>query len=219
MNKIINFYEVIPKKYKTKTHNPNYSKHLIELPMRMLIVGASGSMKTNVCLNIIHKFTNTFNQIILCVRDANEPLYNFLSDKIGDDLIIYENGEVPSLSDFEPDGQKLIIFDDLINLKDQKQIEEFFLRGRKLGFSCIYIAQSYFKTPRFIRLNCTHIILKKIPSIRDIKTILKEYSLSMDADELYAKYKQATKNPTDFLLIDPSAPDDKKLRQNFLSFI
>ena len=54
-NDIINYYEKIPKKYKNNYHNPNYEKHLINLPFRVLINGSSGSGKTMIALNIIQK--------------------------------------------------------------------------------------------------------------------------------------------------------------------
>ena len=60
-NKLINFYEVIPKDLKKKPINPNYKLHNIICPFMMGIIGATGSMKSNTCLNLIHLFSNTFN--------------------------------------------------------------------------------------------------------------------------------------------------------------
>jgi hypothetical protein len=49
--------------------------------------------------------------------------------------------EVPSLSAFEDDKghEKLIVFDDFINLKDKemKKIKEYLTSGRKFGFTCV----------------------------------------------------------------------------------
>ena len=42
-NKIINFYEHIPKDMLNKNENPNYHLHQINLPFRMCVVAPSGS--------------------------------------------------------------------------------------------------------------------------------------------------------------------------------
>ena len=42
---------------------------------------------------------------------------------------------------------------------------ELFIRGRKLNISIVFITQSYFKVPQYIRLNSTHFFIMKIPNI------------------------------------------------------
>ena len=48
----------------------------------MLVVGSSGSGKSNVVINIIQKFNDTFGNVKICCKDKNEPLYKMLSDKL-----------------------------------------------------------------------------------------------------------------------------------------
>ena len=55
-NKIINFYEHIPKDMLNKNENPNYHLHQINLPFRMVICAPSGSGKTNFLINLLHLF-------------------------------------------------------------------------------------------------------------------------------------------------------------------
>ena len=55
----------------------------------------------------------------------------------------------------------LIVFDDMIadmlnNKKINPIVTEFFIRGRKLIISLVFIMQSYFAVPRNVRLNFTH---------------------------------------------------------------
>jgi len=85
-------------------------------------------------------------------------------DKLQDDITIFEGGAVPRLEDLPKNEEQCIIFDDLLGEKNaNKQIEEFFKMGRKKGFTSIYLSQSYYKTPKFIRDNLTNvIIIKKI---------------------------------------------------------
>ena len=61
----------------------------------------------------------------------------------------------------------LIVFDDMIadimtNKKFQAIIKELFLRCRKLNISLVFITQSYFSVPKYVRLNTTHYFIMKI---------------------------------------------------------
>ena len=52
---------------------------------------------------------------------------------------------------------------DMINNKKLNSIvTELFIRGRKLNISLFFIAQSYFKVPKDVRLNTTHFFIAKI---------------------------------------------------------
>ena len=74
-----------------------------------------------------------------------------------------------------------MIFDDLFNSdkKVQQKISEYFLRGRKMNITNLYLLQSYFKTLKFIRINCLHILLRVISSKRDLAMILRDYELGV----------------------------------------
>ena len=53
----------------------------------------------------------------------------------------------------------------MINNKKSNLIvtELLFIRGRKLIISLVFIARSYFKVPKEVRLNSTHCFIMKIP--------------------------------------------------------
>ena len=58
------------------------------------------------------------------------------------------------------DVYKNIEESDMINNKKLNPIvTEFFIRGRKLSISIVFITQSYFKVPNNVRLNSTHFSL------------------------------------------------------------
>ena len=48
------------------------------------------------------------------------------------------------------------------NKKLNPIVTEFFIRGRKLNISIVFIMQSYFKVPKDVRLNPTHFFIMKI---------------------------------------------------------
>lgn len=217
-NDLINFYELDAMvAYKNTYHNPNYNKANMPLshPFRACIIGSSGSMKTNCALNIISKLDSTFEHIDIFTQNRDEPLYNYLTEKIPDDLDIHEGLKDLNENDINNCfiGQSLCIFDDLCLEKDQKQIEEMYIRGRKLaqnkGVSCIYLSQVYFKIPRPIRLQSNIIMIKKIGSNRDIKTILGDRDLNgLKPKELLKMYEYCVKDDEkSFLYIDISTKD------------
>lgn len=220
-NSLINFYNKIPDSIKSKYYNPNYKNHGIEIPFRMLVCGNSGSMKTNFVLNLIQRFHDTFHKILLITKQPDEPLYQFLQNTINSDqLDVYSDLEdLPSLEELneEKDIQYLVIFDDLVLEKKQSKVEEYFIRARKIsgGISCVYLTQSYYKTPKVIRINSNYIILKKISSTRDISLILSEFNLgNISKCRLLEIYEDAIKDKQeDFLLIDINK---SAFRKNFL---
>ena len=222
-DEIKDWYSKIPKELKKKSNNPCYQDHLLNLPFRMLLVGGSGSRKTTTLFEIISRCKNTFELIILCCKSADEPLYEYLKTKIPSEMLhIYEGGVVPKLDDYKTfKGQVMAIFDDLVNeKKSQPAITEFFIRGRKMcgGISMAYLSQSYFNTPKAIRVNCNYILLKKLSSSRDLKMILNDYNLGVDRDVLMEIYKVATEN-NGTLFIDIDAPQEDRFRRNFKTIL
>jgi hypothetical protein len=222
-NSVTQWYSKIPDSLKTSYHNPNYHNHLMNLPFRLLIVGNSGSGKTTLVLELLHRMDDTFGNIIICTKNADEPLYKFLRTKIkAEQLQVYEGIEqIPDLDSFDPELQHLIVFDDLVLEKDQSTIEQYYIRSRKIakGVSCIYLTQNYFQTPKTIRINCNCIILKKLSSTRDLNMIMNDFSLGIDKDMLVSMYKFCTEEKGNFLFIDIDAPIENRFRKNFLDII
>lgn len=83
---IINFYNVIPKKYLEEVDNPNEHLHDIKIPFRMCIVAPSGSGKTNFLLNLIRVFAVDDKLTETAVDTKRIPPASFpLSDTILND--------------------------------------------------------------------------------------------------------------------------------------
>lgn len=212
-NTLINFYNYTKKE--TELKNPQYNKHKIEIPFRMIIAAPSGNFKTSFLLNLIYHFDQTFYKIIICVKNKAEPLYEMLEEKLNkkkDNVLIYEDGIVPPLTEFKKDNKaKLIVFDDLL-YDEQSEIKQYYIRSRKFHFSCIYLTQSYFKTPKDIRLQCQYIVLGRNILKRDLNIILQEINTNLTLDELQDIYNKATEKPLNVLMIDLI---DRKIRKNF----
>lgn len=207
---MINFYEIV--KQDEKPHNPNFRQHGIEVPFRSIVASGSGTGKTNQIMNLLVLMDAVFSKIIVCVKSADEPLYQHLIEKLKDRVEIYENGDVPKLSDEAPveddrkkkqkkKKQTLIIFDDLM-FDNNPEILQYYIRGRKKGFSCVYIAQNFYGIPIDIRKNSDYIFLGRNLNKRDIRSILSLYPSNLSIGEFSTIYSEATKEPLDVLLLD-----------------
>ena len=71
---MINFDDVI--KEETKEHNRNWPE-IPDHPYRILIIGGSGSGKTNSLFNVINQQPD-IDKIYLYAKDLNEAKYKFL---------------------------------------------------------------------------------------------------------------------------------------------
>ena len=219
---VINFYERMDKKFLDNAENPNFELHHLKIPFRMCIVAPSGSGKTNFLLNIIHLFSQgkgTFADISIITRNKDEPLYRFLQSK-NDQIQIKEGLEnLPVLDKFDKTINHLVVCDDLVLAKDQRAIENYYIRARKLNCSVIYISQSYFKIPKIIRNNCSYMCLLKLSGQREVNMILSEFGLGVSKEQLLALYDYATKEKFVPLLIDMEAQPADRFRKGFLEVL
>ena len=206
-------------KYLTKQNNPHYDRHHIKIPFRMLICGNSGSGKTSTLMNLIYNMPDTFEEIIICCKSKAEPLYEYLEDKFKKDksVKIMEFGKdgLPDIDKFDKETQRLLVFDDLVNEKDQKQICEAFIRGRKKMCSLIYLSQSFYATPKLIRNNLTYIIIKQLSSLKNLRMIMNEYSLGVDKKQMKEMYDDSTRDRMGFLMLDLEGDKEKRFRSGF----
>ena len=127
---------------------------------------------------------------------------------------VYKN-----IEDYNPVKKRkvLIVFDDMIadminNKKLNPVVTELFIRGRKLNISIVFIAQSYFKVPKDVRLNSTHFSILKIPNKRELQQTALNHSSDIDFKDFMRIYKKCTAKPYAFLVNDTTLPSDDPLR-------
>ena len=61
---------------------------------------------------------------------------------------------------------------DMINSKKlDSVVTELFNKDRKLNISLVFNTQSWFKVPKNVRLNTTHLFIAKIPNKRELQDI------------------------------------------------
>ena len=195
-----------------------------------MIIGGSGSGKTNALLNLI-KEQDDIDKIYLYAKDLSEPKYEFLIKKREDAGIkhlndteafiecsntmddVYEN-----IDDYNPSRKRkiLIVFDDMIadimtNKKFQAIIKELFIRCRKLNISLVFITQSYFSVPKDVRLNLTHYLIMKINNTKELQNIAINHSADIDYKDFVKIFGECIKKPYSFLIMDTTLPASDSL--------
>ena len=148
---MINFNDIVNE---NKTvHNKNWP-YIPDHPYRVLIIGGSGSGKTNALINLINE-QNDIDKIYLYARDLSEPKDEYLIKNREDAGIKHLNNPNAFIecsntmndvcdknNDYNSNRRRkiLIVFDDMIadimtNKKIQAIIKELFIRCRKLNIS------------------------------------------------------------------------------------
>ena len=163
-------------------HNSKWP-YIPDHPYRILIIGGSGSGKTNALLNLINNQPD-IDKVYLYAEDPYEKKYQYLIKKrenVGLNhfndpkaFIEYSNDiqdVYKNIEDYNPIKKRkvLIIFDDMIadminNNKLNPIVTELFIRGRNLNISIAFITKSYFRVPKHVRLNSMHFFIMKIPN-------------------------------------------------------
>jgi len=222
-SEIINFYEHIPKKYLDEVENPNEHLHNIKIPFRMCVVAPSGTGKTNFLLNLIKVFSQgegTFADIAIITRNKDEPLYNYLSGEFEQIQIKEGMSSTPRLDDMDKKYNHLVVWDDLVLSKNLNSVEEYYMRARKKNCSVVFLSQSYYDIPKFIRKNSNYLVLLDLGgSKREQTAIMNEWSSDLDKDELKAVYNDAVSVPLRPLIITGGkVARDKKYRKGWLEY-
>ena len=100
----------------------------------------------------------------------------------------------------------------MTNKKFQSIIKELFIRCRNINVSLVFITQSNFSVPKDVRLNSTHHFIMKINNKTELQNIAINHSADIDYKEFIKIYRECTKKPYNFLIIDTILPSTNTLR-------
>ena len=126
------------------------------------------------------------------------------------------------INDYNPKRKMkiLIVFDDMIShvmsdKKAQSALKKLFIRCRKLNISLCFLTQYYFFIPKDVRSNCTHYMIFKVNTNRELQSIAINHSADIDNNEFQKIYRNCTKEPYNFLTINTKSPIDVRFKKNF----
>lgn len=226
---IINLDKLFPKVKKKKVN-----ELAPDQPFRMLMVGSSGSGKTNVLIDLILRYL-VYDKLYVYTKHIHQSKYTILQKiikhaeenedlkEVGDFPIAVFADNIKNIVPLEKMDEKkdnIIIFDDFITEKKQNQMVDMFVRGRHKNASVIYLTQSYFSTPKDIRINCSQFLLFGSANNKDIDMILGDHCSDMDRYEFKKLYNEATSEPYSFFYIDKDASNKTmKFRKKFDEFL
>ena len=170
---IINFDEIIGKKFNTITNNVFCLSH----PKNALIIGKTNSEKTNMLMILIAQ-NSTYEKIYIYTNDLDDK-YSLLENNFRDDVFVYIN-EI-NFDKINKEYINLIIFDNL--LFSNKKISEFYCKSRKLNCSCIFIGHRYFKNiDRTLKNNIDHLIFTQLDK-RELNMLYNDINLDISLKE------------------------------------
>jgi hypothetical protein len=222
-----NWMESMPKQFKpVKKADPTYPTHLIKPSSMIVTIGPTGCGKTNSIVEFLHRKDGRFFEIIIFTgSSADEPYYQCLAGAIDGLQLIDNVGALPNIDNYKEsdnkDLEKLIVFDDSVMSDEKvlKQIAKWFMCARKVGFTCMFLAQDYVSTPKFIRRNAHYLQLFKLADMSDVKRILSKYANETDVRTLTRMLNHCTQEKGNFLTIAVNEPVETKYCQNFIGIL
>ena len=220
---MINFDELLPERKKSTQH-----PLVPQFQFGCCMVGKTGTGKTNLLLNLLMKQLGDYDSCHCFLKDVTEDKYVLLgkffekvkrSRKKFQFLISDKIEDIPDPNSFDPKGNHIMVFDDLVNTKEAQQyIAEFAIRGRKRGVSFFYLSQRLYDIPRMIRDNVTYLILWKTDK-RTVAEFYKTYGVDVDIEQWYKMFNFATKGKHDFFMLDLKTSDPKLIYRKNLDHI
>ena len=208
-------------------------KHLFPRNTRVLLAGSSGSGKTNCFLNIISRgWLAPFDRLMVFSKSMHQDKYRRLIDHFStdgklDESVVFtdDDDRIPDLSNFEYERVErkvskkgkvtektvpiytLLVFDDYLCASKAvlQRITDLFIRSRHFNCTCFFLSQSFFRTPKTLRLQCDQLVIFCPISTRESNLIFQECSADIDLRTFQRMLKVVNDEPYQFLFIDKYA--------------
>jgi len=222
------WYKLAAGKGLTKGIKPdkNFKNHMIKPCSMIMAIGSTGAGKTTSVVEFLHRKNDSFTRVIYFTGSTgDEPLLNFLQHHLDGIEVIDDADQLPELTDFNDEDkteEKLIIFDDMINLpkKQLLKIQKWFNSSRKYGFTCFCLVQNYTDAPIQMRRNTQYFMIFRLNDMNTINQILKNHNNNGDDKELVKRaYFHSTSEPKNFFMLDLTPNSPARYRHNFTDVI
>lgn len=216
-------------KYKPSKKYLRFNQHSPCKCVHGVFIGATGAGKTFAAFNVLEKIMY-FDNLLICAPTDNQREFKVFADKINNGkygrTVTFES-DLDKVAEYvnacTKDTQNFVMFDDCM-LKAQDKIVEVFIAGRHNGVQCFILSQSYFQTPKVIRLQCGILVMMPDHDPTDLAMIARQRGIGKPANFIGA-YKSATaRTPKpgcpgeeechNFFYVDMSAPTGRRYRRN-----
>jgi hypothetical protein len=179
---------------------------------RMLVIGGSGTGKTNMVVQYIIRFMK-IDRLYVCSKHLQQDKmvylhkhFTELENAVNRKLKVKKKPEnfkiimtwasdldsFPLVDELDPAYKNVVLFDDLVCEIDKKdKIGNYYIRSRHKNCSIFYLAQSFFMIPRKVRLNTTLFSLFGLPSLTEVNRIWREVASDLTKTEFLEYFKEA----------------------------
>lgn len=214
-------------------------------PFRWILVGSSGSGKTNLIKNILFEkkwgYVKYFDEIYVFSgsKDDLEEYKGYanklnLQNKMGFYQKFDDAGIKKICDEVEEDNNSiriknpvrcLFVMDDQIcnnvsSISKLNSIDEIMIRGRHAHISCIVSTQKYTALNQNIRkLNASAITIFQQTNRQDLESVAKDHSDLMNPNELLELFRQHLKEKFSFITIDTKADYGERIRDKDFNII
>lgn len=202
------------------------------LPTGILVVGRSGSGKSNAVFNLLSNdrmLGNHFDFIYLFVgvkpdpqmiKILDIPKENIKKDFSEDDVknIVNKLEKTVEKHGMKDTPQVLFIFDDILNIPKflkSDTMTKIATQSRHCNLSWIVLSQYYKKIPPVIRTNSSYFLIFPSSEAEIIKIADELTPPNMSKKKFIQIAKHATNQKYQFLSINTKCDSDKMLRKNF----
>ena len=207
-----------------RVKEPEIKHHFLLPDCHYMMVGQTGCGKTNTLCNMLIQSWLKADKVVIYTINPEQSKYQLLSElynnSLDGSLVLSSPDDVEPVEMLENELHKVIIFDDIkIDKKNMDRIKEYFSLSRNRKCNCVYLCQSYYDVPKYIRRNTKCFLLYKGLDNRDVISIAHDHSPPAIKKEFPAIYNSATALPYSFLTFDKTSNHlPQMLRRGFDEF-
>lgn len=215
---MINVYQTaaMQKHLDPEWYNPRFSKHGMHCA-HLLVSGPSGSGKTVYVANYLSVMERVFHDVIIATTLVNEPIYAMLQERLKDRCTVCPINQLPKVESLDQ-TPRLVVIDDFLgcNQKEMSTLVNFATIARKKQTVCMFLTQSFFATPKPIRLNMRYLVLLAATDKRNLNSIAGTIASELQPKVLKSIIADATKEQFSVFIADTRERDlNKRYRRNW----
>ena len=140
-----------------------------------------------------------------------------LQEKLGDRCTVCPIRDLPRVEDLDQ-TPRLVVFDDFLgcSANEMRLLTSFITIARKKQCVCMALTQSYFATPKNIRLNCRYLVLLSNTDKRNLDCIATTIASELQPKVLKACIQNATAHQFNVFIADTRQRDlQMRFRRNW----